>query len=49
MNNEKSVQIENQGAKATYEAPAIVSVANVPELVRGGSGFQSDGPNFQPF
>jgi hypothetical protein len=40
---------ELKASKAAYEAPAVLSVAKVTELVRGGSGQQADGPSFLPF
>ncbi len=35
--------------KQEYAAPAVVSAVKVTDVVRGGTGFQSDGGNFQPF
>jgi hypothetical protein len=31
-----------------YVAPAVVSAVKVTDIVRGGSGFASDGVNFLP-
>ena len=44
-----SVSSADSGAeKQQYSAPAVVSAVKVTDVVRGGSGFQSDGNNFRP-
>jgi hypothetical protein len=39
---------ENAAPKQDYVAPAVLSVVKVTDVVRGGTGFASDGGNFLP-
>jgi hypothetical protein len=41
--------VEISASKPEYVAPAILSVVKVTDVVRGGTGFASDGGNFLPF
>jgi hypothetical protein len=40
--------VELSASKPEYAAPAILSVVKVTDVVRGGTGFASDGVNFLP-
>lgn len=41
-----TVAAESVPVAQSYTAPAVLSAVKVTEVVRGGSGFQSDGNDF---
>jgi hypothetical protein len=45
---ENSKTNESVAVKQDYVAPAVLSVVKVTDVVRGGTGFSSDGGNFLP-
>jgi hypothetical protein len=49
INQEENINSsENAVPKQDYAAPAVLSVVKVTDVVRGGTGFSSDGGNFLP-
>lgn len=46
---QKYQEVEQQDARrAPYQPPELIAVDRIGELVQGGSGFASDGANFEP-
>ncbi len=46
--NDISSTTSSVSEKQDYAAPAVVSAVKVTDVVRGGTGFSSDGSNFLP-
>jgi len=46
--DETNIVADSANQQQHYVAPAIVSAVKVTDVVRGGTGFASDGGNFLP-
>ncbi|GEM_PF-3592177 len=49
IQDDSAKSVDSGTQKQDYAAPAVISAVKVVDVVRGGSGFQSDGSNFLPF
>ena len=48
IQDDNTKSVDNVTQKQEYAAPAVLSAVKVTDVVRGGTGFASDGGNFLP-
>lgn len=48
VQDDSTKAVDNVIQKQEYAAPAVISAVKVTDVVRGGTGFASDGGNFLP-